>query len=263
MNKYLFASVLAVFAVLFFVADSSACNRCGVFGRRCHFAAPVHHAPVVHAPAVAEVSNFIFNNSYPGPLLPAAGASLYGYHSPAGPQGFSLNAQGLYVDPAMVLDRAARFTELSLSQGTAATDQFKQLGSQALALNDQLNQRASTNAIAAVAISAMQSGNATAPQAAALKVSVNSAGETKAEWITPDAGIKALGGIDISLSCAKCHNKPIDSAPHGFVFDGKAMTREEFDWASEAVWSGKMPPNSKLDRAGKSQVVEKLRELVK
>lgn len=255
MNRYLFAQVCAVFLILFAAAEADACRRCGRFGNACSFA--VHHAPVHHAPAAPDVTNFIFNNSFPGFPLPGAGASVFGYSSPAGPAGFSLASQGQYVDPAMVLNRLAMLAELQTNGAHAATSQFKELGAQALALNESTGKIA----IAQVAIAAMQ----TPPEfkASALKVSVDGNGKTDVNWVTPENEIKPLGNVDISLSCAKCHNKPIESAPGGFFFDGKGMTRDEFEWAEEAVHAGKMPPNSKLDRKGKSQVVEKLRAMVK
>lgn len=257
MNRIFFMQIVAVFAILFFVAEASACGRCGRFGRSCHFAAPhvVHHAaPVVVPPSV---TNFIFNNSYPGPILPPGGASLFGY---------SLSAQGQYIDPALVLDRSARIAEQEQRNTATAIAGFQQVAGTALALNDQFNQRANSTAIATVAISALQSNQTAAPQATALKVSINSLGETSTEWLRPDpAGdgqFQALGSPVVSLSCAKCHNADKATAPKGFVFDGKPMSRADFDWAAEQVWAGKMPPKANLDRAGKSAVVESLRAMV-
>lgn len=254
MNR-LFAAVMAVCLLLLCALPADACRRCGRSGTACHFHVPTH---VPHVPAVIppNVSNFIFNNSYPGPILPPGGASLFGY---------SLNAQGQYIDPAQVLDRAARITEQEQRNTAAAIAGFGQVASTALALNSQFNQQANNNAIATVAITALQANSAPTPQAA-LKVSINSAGETSTEWlspeVTPENEIKPLGKPVISLSCGKCHNKAAE-APGGFFFDGKGMTREEFDWASESVWAGRMPKGSKLDRAGRAAVVENLRSMVK
>lgn len=252
MNRF-FAAVMAVCLLLLCAIPADACRRCGRSGSACHFAVTPHVAPLA---APTNVANFIFNNSYPGRILPPGGASLFGY---------SLNAQGQYIDPAQVLDRAARITEQEQLNTRAAIAGFGQVAGTALALNDQFNQRANNNAIASVAITALQANTAPTPQAA-LTVSVNSAGETTTKWstaeVTAENEIKPLGTPAISLSCGKCHNKAAE-APGGFFFDGKGMTREEFDWASESVWAGRMPKNSKLDRAGKSQVVEQLRSMVK
>lgn len=251
---------LIALAIVFVMVESAfCCGRCGRFGRSCHFVAPhvVHHAaPVIIPPSV---TNFVFNNSYPGPILPPGGASLFGY---------SLSAQGQYIDPALVLDRSARIAEQEQRNTAAATAGFQQIAGTALALNDQFNQRANSTAIATVAMAALQSNQTPAPQAAALKVSINSLGETRTEWLQPDpAGqgdgqFQALGSPVVSLSCAKCHNADKATAPKGFVFDGKPMSRADFDWAAEQVWAGKMPPKANLDRAGKSAVVESLRAMV-
>ncbi len=260
MNRSLFTSIVAaamfLLLLLLTTPDASGCNRCGLFGRRCHFAQAhhvphvVHHAaPVYHAPP-ANIQNFIFNSQYPGPYYPAGGNSLFGY---------SLAAQAHYVDPAQVLDRAARFTELALQQSSMATGDYKALGAQALALNDQFNQRQTAAQIASVAIAALQSSSTPSPHASVLKVTVNSAGDTKAEWTTPENGAAALG---VTMNCANCHNKAAGQVPGDFFFDGKTISVADFDWASEAIWSGKMPKGQKLERAQKAELVGKLRRLL-
>lgn len=267
MNTYMFRAVVAVFVILFTAMQAGACGRCGRGGGFCHFA-PAHH--VHHAPHVpqASVTNFIFNSQYPAgiPYFPAQGASVFGYGGGYGPSGFALAAQAQYIDPALTLDRSGRLAELSIQGGQAATAQFNASANQALALNDQLNQRANNTAIAAVAIQALQNNQQPAPQAQALKVSIKSTGETVAEWLPAEGGeaeFKLQGGPEISLTCAKCHSAEAAKAPKGFSFNGQSMTQAESDWAQEAVWAGKMPPNSKLDRAGKSAVAKKLQSLVK
>lgn len=266
MNSNIFYLIIVAFFSMFFAAGpAEACRRCGHSGSFCHFA---HHAPVVHHDPPAQVTNFIFSSQFPGNYFPEQGGSVFGYSAGGyGPNGFSLQAQAQYVDPAMVVDRAARLAELTQANATAGINGFNDISSKAMALNDQLNQRASINATAAVAISAINANQSAAPQAQSLKVSVKSTGETVAEWLPAEddkpVEFNLQGGADISLSCAKCHDMPAAEAPKGFHFDGKGMTQAESDWAQEQVWAGKMPPKSNLDRAGKAAVAKKLQSLVK
>lgn len=258
MNTKLFASIVAAFLFLILLLigtpDADGCNRCGRRGSSCAFHVPhvVHHAPVHHVPP-ATVTNFIFNSQYPGAYLPAGGSSLFGY---------SLAAQGHYVDPAMILDRQARLAEQSQANSAAAIAAFSGVANTANALNDQFNQRAHNTAIATVAINALAANQSPAPQASALKISINSAGETKAEWLTPnnENQVNALG-VDVG-TCARCHNKPDGKGPGGFNFDGQLISLDDFDWASEVIWAGKMPKGQKLSRAQKSELVGKLRLLL-
>ncbi len=266
MNAHLFRCIIAAALILIAAAQADACNRCGRFGSACSFA-HVHHAPMHHEPTPS-VTNFVFNATHPYAIpFPQAGASVFGHNLGGyGLNGFSLNAQAQYVDPAMLADRAARFTELAHGNAGDATKQFSTLAAQMLAINDQNDQRQKNAAIATVAISAIGANAQPSPQAQSLKVSVSSTGQTVAEWLPADdkpAEFKLQGGPEISLTCAKCHDKPADSAPGGFQFNGKFNSQDQLDWAKEAVWSGKMPPNVRLDRHGKSKVAEKMQSLLK
>ena len=82
MNRYLFAAITFAALLFTFLAEASACNRCGIFGRGCRFAshAPVHHVPHVEKAVVREsaVQNFIFNNIAPTGDLAPRGDTIYG-----------------------------------------------------------------------------------------------------------------------------------------------------------------------------------------
>lgn len=79
MSRTLFAAICFTALLFTFLAEASACNRCGIFGRGCRFA-PAHHVPHVEKVAVQEraVQNFIFNNIAPVGDLAPRGTTIYG-----------------------------------------------------------------------------------------------------------------------------------------------------------------------------------------
>ena len=93
-SSRLIAGLMGVMLLVVAMAETNACDRCGLFGRRCRFASQsFDHHEGYGASGGTQTFNFI--NSYPTPLLAAQGQTVYGYN---------LSAQAYSVDPALIFD---------------------------------------------------------------------------------------------------------------------------------------------------------------
>lgn len=215
------ALLLPLLIVACFAADASACNRCGLFGRRCRFSSHIQH--VAYAPPSTS-TNIIFNNLYPASpyLLAQGGQSIYGVQSAAGAYGDS---------PALFMDRAARFTELALQQSGDATAAFNETGRLALELNDAADRRAKNTALA---LSAMEANRE--PSSQVLQIQIQDGVMSIVQ--PPAAQPLEAPAIITAATCAKCHTG--EKPPKGIVLDGSQPF--DLEAAMTAVISGKMPP---------------------
>ena len=256
--------------VLACFADSAdACNRCGLFGNRCRFAVQTHYPPKYYVPAVTYTppsQNFIFNNSYPTPLL-AQGNSVYG---------FSLAAQAYTLDPAQVLDRSGRLAELAFASGQKAIDDFNTTAGNALALSADASRRSQNTLLA---LSAMQANEQPA-QSLSFRATVTDGklslqrieGESQAqtapqcETCQPKDGdtlsLKMPAVLTLSATCGRCHDGTgKNETPKGLTIDDQTVqTASAADrelWADK-IWTGEMPPKSKLTKSQRLSVMSKL-----
>jgi hypothetical protein len=275
------SKALLLLGLLLLVTNSTdACGRCGIFGRGCRYAV-AYHAPTYYAPAAVAYTppaqTFVFNNSYPTPLL---GNSVYGY---------SLAAQAYAPDPALILDRSSRLAELAFTSGQRAIGDFNDTAANALALSADASRRAQNTVLALSAIQANQQQPATAnSQTLSFKATVTNgklsvqplelnataqpapAPCTNCE-VPPavpqpsDQGTLQFSAPAVGLAmCASCHDGTgRKHTPEGLVFDPQqAITPEQYQRAVKAVVSGKMPPKSTLSDDQKSAAIAELARLV-
>ncbi len=212
----------------------------GIFGRRSCGSSCGH---VVAPVSQNDTTNIIFNNLYPSTFpLAQGGQSVYGLQSAAGPYGDS---------PALLLDRSARFAEMSLELGKTATEAFNETGRLALELNDAADRRHHNATIAALA---MEANRGTTQQTLAIQIT-----DGKMSIVQPQALTQAGGPAEpiTALTCANCHTG--DKAPKGIILDGSQPF--DLEKAMAAVISGKMPPKSSLTPAQKAAVAKGLCEV--
>jgi hypothetical protein len=263
--------VLASLVVLFSAGNADACNRCGLFGNKCRFAAKTYYQPTYYAPAVYtppdNVQNFIFNNSYPTPLL---GNSVYGY---------SLASQAYSVDPAQVLDRSSRLAELAFTSGQKAIDDFNETAGNALALSADASRRSQNTLLALSAIQA----NEQPATSLSFRASVTN-GKLNLERIeaapssqpatapaecqdckTRDDGRLSLSmpaHLSVSAVCGRCHDGTgKNNSPKGLTIDDMAArdaTDEQLELWAQKIWAGEMPPKSKLTTSQRISVTARL-----
>lgn len=269
-------------AVLCLANSSEACNRCGLFGNRCRFAAqtyyyqPTHYVqPVTYA---QPAQNFIFNNSYPTPLL-SQGNSVYGY---------SLAAQAYTLDPAQVLDRSSRLAELAFTSGQKAIDNFNDAAGNALALSAETSRQQQNTLLALSAIQA-NSGQPAAAPSLSFRATVRD-GRVQLETIEAapqsqpakspaeceDCKPKDDGRLSLTLErnppitvtsiatgCGRCHDGTGKSdTPKGLVLDGRSpLSEDDYKAAAAAVLAGRMPPKSNVSDETKIATVAELARL--
>lgn len=282
MNRLL----LALVALLSLVAVDSAesCQRCGIFGRGCRFAHQVVQQVVAVAEPTPSVQNFVFNNQFPVAGIATAlglpaGNTVYGY---------SLAASAYTLDPAQVLDRSARLTELAINGGRSALGDHNATVQGALALAADADRRANNTVVALSAITANQQTTGQSQSPVAFKVTVAN-GRISTEAIDAGGNAQAFGspacdcqkpasdvppkppgafsafGAGSLTACAGCHDgSGKKKTPIGFRLDGsEAITREQFDVCESKVKAGEMPPNSSLNLQQRASILAELSKLVR
>lgn len=262
---------------------ASACNRCGLFGRRCQFAQvqQVHHAhhvqqvafvqPYVTAAASPEV--LVVNNQYASPngaaaFLAPQGQTVYGLQAAA---------QAYTLDPTAVLRQAAELTKGAQSLASQGLSGYNQTASVALQLNAGTND---TIARGIAASSILQSAGLTAPsgqsQTQALRIYSENGqwkvdqGEQVAAQIaakiqrqTADSPAAAsVGQSLVSQHCGKCHGLQLSEPKAGLFFDtGHQLNCKPSLAAVRAVMSGTMPKGQQLPVDVRESLVKELLSL--
>lgn len=277
MNRELFWSVVCfVLGYLCLPIEAEACSRCGLFGNRCRYAQTYYYPSYVPAPTT---TNLIFNNSYPVPLLGPQGSTVYGY---------SLASSALAFDPALYMDRAGRYTELSLQAARVAAEGYNANAATAMALTDAADRRAKNTALALAAIEANRTP--VPPQTISLTIrdgkvivneipSINTGEGRKDVCEVPPApspspapnGLNPLGNapLTLSLACGKCHDGrgPTPMSPnrppaYSRIGDDIAITEEFYHKAVSQIQNGTMPPESNLTESQKASLIAKLSALI-
>lgn len=219
MFRFVLCLLFFALACLASVVDVSACDRCGLFGRRCRFAVQSHHIVDHHQGygyGNGGTQTFNFINSFPtAPLLAAQGQTVYGYN---------LSAQAYSVDPALIFDTAGRladnanslakqgvvgYTELALRQLSAQ----QALTAEALEVAKvEAQGRAAANALAA----ARPASSVVTPQIYSFRATVSN-GQLSVEEIPADQAQHAasdptsLTTLDhakalLNSRCGSCHS---------------------------------------------------------
>lgn len=245
MNRYIFA-VIAFVAMLFtFLADASACGRCGIFGRGCRFAASAHHVPHVAAKEVVQrdvIQNLIFNNIAPPGDLAPRGTTVYGLS-----RALEFNAP----NSALYLDNARRSLEVS-SEFTSA----------ARGLDSEILDVERTNA----------RGRAVEAAFRALREDTTETTRSTTTTIRLRNGVPVFDEQDElppvpraplavgALTCTKCHG-PEGKAFKAFPMDGP-ITFERYLQGKAEIEAGRMPPNAGLNETQQDHAVLQLGRLV-
>jgi hypothetical protein len=217
---------LAVIGILSLVGSAEACNRCGHYGNSCrYYAAPKYVAPVYHNNHQhhahnydnRETLNFIFNNSYPLPLLAQQGNSLYGY---------SLAAKDHSVDPQLILDRAGRLAENSQSLTSEGVSGFLAIGSQQINGQVEVAKIHAQGAAATAALQAARGDPTPAAGSLSFRAEFDSSGKLTVHP-AEDGGRLSLsaGGNILKEKCASCHKSGGKAAPFKPETAEKAYTR--------------------------------------
>lgn len=214
-----FLLVMAFLVGLLLAESAGACDRCGLFGRRCRFASQSHHFTDHHdgygygSSGNSGTQTFNFINSYPLPLLATQGQTIYG---------FNLAAQSSAVDPALIFDTAARLAQNASDLAKLGVTGYSELASQQLASQQAIaaealevaKVQAQGQAAAAALSAAKPSSSAATPQLFSYRVTVTN-GQTKIEEIDSATGQPASGAqlsaFDhakalLSSKCGKCHS---------------------------------------------------------
>lgn len=237
------AFLITAFAVSI---TAEACNRCGIFGRGCHFAhQQVSCVQAAPAAATNASTNFVFNNTFPTPYLLSGqqGSSVYGY---------SLASAPYHLDANLFMDRAARFTELALQNSDDANKAFAANTAQAMALNDSADRRTKNTLLALSAIQANSDPNQTQKplsfQATVTngRLSIRQIEGGQSGSALTGSGPRGPTGFALGL-CSKCHDgSGKNGTPQGFSLDGsQTITQGQYDASIAKIKSGEMPPPSK------------------
>jgi len=257
MNRLLFGIVLAMTA--FAVCSADACNRCGIFGRGCHF--NNHHVAHVQQvayvpPAANQQTTFNFVNSFPTPYLLSGqqGSSVYGY---------SLASAPYQLDANLFMDRAARFTELALQSSDDANKAFAANTANAMALNDSADRRTKNTLLALSAIQANGDPNSNQKplsfQATVTngRLSIRQIDGGQAGSALTGSGPRGPTGFALGL-CSKCHDgSGAGGTPPALVLDGRQpITPGQFDACVAKIKSGEMPPPSKSQPLSPAEAVD-------
>lgn len=238
--------ILTIVALFGPILTAEACDRCGVFGRRCHFSQQQVVQQVAYTPPAAnQQTTFNFVNSFPTPYLLSGqqGSSVYGY---------SLAAAPYTLDANLFMDRAARFTELALQSSDDANKAFAANTAQAMALNDSADRRTKNTLLALSAIQA-NSDPATTQKPLSFQATVTN-GRLSIRQIdpqqpnplggTPGAGVPPGSAL---AACAKCHDgSGKNRTPQGFSLDGsQQITAEQYAKCIDLMSKGEMPPGNR------------------
>lgn len=215
MKRLLLLTLTPLLLLALFAADASACSRCGVFGRGCRFNS--HHAAAVvvadagyAAPAGATTFNILNLNNGQLPLA-GQGATVYGVDS-AKPYSFSLAAQAYGVDPASVLNQAARLTTNAQALASDGLNGFNVTAQAQLSGQTEVAKILAQGQTATAALLAAKGADA-APAVTSFnfKASVEN-GQWKVESLTPAgaANVAALAVGDplttlVNQKCVACH----------------------------------------------------------
>lgn len=256
MNRYLFAAICFVALLFTLLADASACNRCGIFGRGCRFASHVqHHAPA-HVPHVEKeiavqdraVQNFIFNNIAPLGDLSPRGDTSYGVS-----RAFEYNAPS----SSLYQDNLRRLLDLG-SELTVSSREID--GNLSRVLETDAKGRAFEAGMRALRVDSTEVASSRS-----VKVTIREDGTPDVtHFDEPQGAPRARDGAFTlgALSCLKCHNKPAGEAPKGIVIDGGPINLDQFERFKTAVDSGSMPPKANLGDSARAVEVLKLSRLV-
>ncbi len=251
---------LVAFAIGSVLAESaSACNRCGLFGRRCRFA----HVAVVDqfavTPYAAAPSVLTIQNNYNAPngaaaFLAPQGQTVYGLAQAAQPYTLS---------PDAVLRQAAELTKGAQSLAQQGLNGYNQTASLALTLS------ASQPAIQAAAITAPQQLNAGRSVSQSIKLTQGangqwtvdvSGGEGDGAPTQPaappaqSAGDSPQPSADlpqgpslVAKHCASCHGKD-NPAPAGKLYFDAGLSLDPITAmrAMRSVNAHKMPKKVEL-----------------
>ena len=240
--------VLLVLILLGLAVDASACNRCGLFGRKCRFAS--HHVAHVPYVAPATTTNFVFNNTFPAPfLLAGQGSSVYGVQQ----------ASAAYLDrPEFFMDRAVRLEELRTVNAERGYQQFQESGRLAMSLNSAENLRANNTMLA---LAAMEKNTGAYQQTLAVRIDSGGNVSYSQPQAVTQAGPLALTQ---SQSCGACHDgRGTKGAPKHIILDGSVEVDDLTLTASFAeITKGTMPPGSKLTDPQKDVVKASLARLL-
>lgn len=253
MTRYVYATLLFLFVLLVIVPASFGCGRCGIFGRGCRFAAPVHHAPVHHAAPVIKapdtIQNFVFNNIAPPGDLAPRGATVYGLS-----RALEYNAP----NSALYLDNARRALEFA-GDTTVSARTIDTLTLDAAAVD------ARGRAVEA-AFRSLAPDSAAVTRSTTTRVTIKN-GFPVIDELSPlprnlkgDAEHAPITRHDATISCLKCH--AVDGpAASKFVIDD-TFDEVKFTRAKAAIDAGTMPPKTNLSEAERARELLKLGRLV-
>ena len=267
-----FVGMVAFCSLMLVAHESTACNRCGLFGNRCKFVS--HHVAVAPV-AYNKPEIVVVQNNYPQPngvaALAQQGNSVYGLQAAALHQ---------YVDPAAVLNQAAE-----LARAAGATAQLGLSGYNTTA-QMQLNLQAQTSLPLVKSAAAAQVLNAaglshpqaiTGPVSLSLLIVQDQAtgawkivegqpqslqNEQKPPEPAPDRA-EARASV-LHAKCSQCHGVNLTEPKGDRYFDGGvALDCRDLVAALRAVKTDKMPKGSTLTPAEKGALMEELLSLVK
>ena len=238
----LFALVASVLA-----ADTAdACNRCGLFGRRCRF---VHHhqqavvlKQIDHYQQPSTTLNIV--NNYPNALLAPQGTADYGISLANSIQPLGSDFYGK--QSARLLEHSVDTLKLSAGLAVEETDHLERLQLKALQTQEL--------ATYVDGVRALRAGESNAAQQV-LKFHLSAKGIESAGHASQPAG--EPGGLQavFATACARCHSG--EKAKGGLQLDD-GLTQAELEAMQEQIASGAMPPKESPERA----FIDQLRALL-
>lgn len=237
---YRLVPILTLLLGLLSFADANACERCGLFGRKCRFSGYYYPKVLVQEAAYqAPSQTIIFNNAIAQPLAPQ-GSTLYGV---------SLASQGYLLNPESMRNLAEQYLSLS-----------SEVVDQAMAANATSAEVLRQQGNVTLAIAAMQANSQPAPAATAAGVSKQTVTiRQQGGTTTVESGVASELGA--GFTCAKCHSGA--NAKAGLVFDGETLLDCDTILAGiAAVKSGKMPKGVTLSDGEKLEHIGALTKML-
>ena len=252
------------------VADSQACNKCGIFGRGCrYYSAPAYVAP---AAVVAQPSVLVVQNAYPAPIA-QQGSTVFGY------QAYSA---AYSVNPAEVLRQAAELSKAATATATIGLTGFNQTAQTQLALQASITEPLARGQAAAQVLTAAGLSQPFQQQAQTLALRISQqGGQYRVETLdpsqlkleasvgasegsaapTPVAPLNAASSI-LATKCSRCHGVNL-AEPKGSVFidAGHKLDCATITKSIRLIKTDKMPKDQPLTAQEKAAVLDELLSL--
>jgi len=255
-------------------STADACQRCGLFGNRCRYVAPVvkqavvqqYAAPVAYQAPAAVVAApqysyqpppIYVTNVYPDAngaagLLAKQGNSIYG---------FQQAAAAYFANPAEVLRQAAELSRAATQTAALGLSGYNQTAQTQLTLQASIAEPlAKGQAAAEVLTAAGLTQSVARGESIALRLS---AGVAVNEHTTPSQSLPPPISL-LAEKCGRCHGLSLSEPKGGVYVDpGHKLDRATLGDAMRAVATGNMPKEGQLTDHEKLKIFEELSKLQK